>query len=140
MSPLPIPQTKAAIDFLAAAHSTGPYHLVAIEEGVGIDARTFSGDDPQSLSAWIEERQGRKNLYWHVNVLRPNVRDMKATKQDVAEAGFLHVDVDDPDALERIKAYAPRPTAIVFSGGGYQAFWRLTEPSVDFGRIERCNQ
>lgn len=60
-------------------------------------------------------------------------------KSDVVRAGFLHVDVDDLDALDAIKRFAPRPTAVVFSGGGYQAFWKLSEPSTDLVRVERCN-
>lgn len=140
MNALPIPNTQAALAFLQAAHPNGPYHLVAIAEGGGIEARTFDVAQVHEMQAWIEERQGKRNLYWHVNELRPEARDIKAKKQDVARAVYMHVDIDDEDALERIKSYNPRPTAVVFSGGGYQAFWRLSEPSTDLERVERCNR
>ena len=51
----------------------------------------------------------------------------------------LHVDVDDQAALVRIEAFVPKPTTAVFSGGGYQAFWKLKEPSQELARVERIN-
>jgi len=35
----------------------------------------------------------------------------------------VHVDVDDADAAERIKAFSPQPTVTVFSGGGFNCLW-----------------
>jgi hypothetical protein len=140
MNPLVIPDTGAACEFLRQAQPQGPWHLVAIEPGKGPEAKTFWPSTSENMWSWIEARQGKKNMYWHVNELRPDAKDLKATKRDIVAAHFLHVDVDDPEALERIKAFVPRATAIVFSGGGYQAFWKLTEASTDLERVERCNR
>ncbi|HKU27859.1 MAG TPA: VapE domain-containing protein, partial [Candidatus Sulfotelmatobacter sp.] len=54
---------------------------------------------------------------------------------------YLHADIDVSDevTLQRIRSFVPAPTAIVFSGGGYQALWKLCEPSVEFDRVERIN-
>ena len=45
-------------------------------------------------------------------------------------------------ALRLLRAYSPAPTAIVDSGGGYQAFWKATEPVLLEGEsvlVERRN-
>ena len=91
------------------------------------------------MNGWIEERQGKANVYFSVNELKPSVRNRKATKEDVGRALHVHVDVDDANALDRIRRHLPEPTAVVFSGGGYQAFWKLREPSTDLARVERIN-
>jgi hypothetical protein len=89
---------------------------------------------------WINDRQGKSNLYFTVNELGLGVKNRKATKEDVSRALYIHVDVDDAGALDRIRKYLPQPTMILFSGGGYQAFWKLREPSTDLARVERINQ
>jgi len=134
-----IPNTAEAVAFLQAMHPDGPWHLVAMKPDGTPVAQTFDPDDLDAISTWIDDSQGVENLYFHVNVLTPGFRNKKARKDDVKEAAFLHVDVDDLDALSRIERFAPRPTAVLFSGGGYQAFWRLSETCSDLERVERCN-
>ena len=87
----------------------------------------------------------QRNLYWTVN---PLMRDPgpKPREADVLEMRWIHVDVDprpreDLQAeQERIRAMLgsadPRPSAVVYSGGGYQAFWRLEKPVPINGREE----
>jgi hypothetical protein len=136
----PTPNTEAALDFLDHMFDANdPWHLVAIDETGKVDARTFGPRDRGAASAWIEARQGVANLYYSVNELKPSIKNRKATKQDVTRALHLHVDVDDPAALARIIAAVPTPTAVAFSGGGYQAFWTLGEPTEDLDRVERIN-
>jgi len=120
-------------------YPNGPWHLVAMKPDGAPIAKTFDQANFGEMSAWIDERQGVENLYFHVNPLAYGLRDRKAKKVDVNEAAFLHVDVDDLNALSRIEQYAPRPTSVIFSGGGYQAFWRLSETCPDLERVERCN-
>lgn len=132
--------TTAAVAFLQAINPQGPWHLVAMKPDGAPLAKTFDCDEVDEMSAWIEDRQGVANLYFHVNVLAPQLRDKKATKADVKEAIFLHVDVDNVEALDRIQQFSPKPTAVLFSGGGYQAFWRLSEACLDLERVERCNK
>lgn len=134
-----IPNTAEAVAFLQAMHPEGPWHLVAMKPDGAPVAQTFDPNDLDAMSAWIDDRQGLENLYFHVNVLTPGCRDKKARKDDVKEAAFLHVDVDDLDALSRIERFAPRPTVVLFSGGGYQVFWQLSEICSDLERVERCN-
>lgn len=138
-SKFPIPPTADAISFLKQFHPSGPFHLVALAEGEAPIAKSFTIGELDQMAEWIERYQGKANLYFHVNELRPGFRNRKATKADVLRAHFLHVDIDDEGALARIKRFSPRPTAVVFSGGGYQAFWRLEQPSTDLDRVERVN-
>jgi hypothetical protein len=89
----------------------------------------------------IGSKSGRvkSTLYFSVNELKPGVSNRKAAKNDVGRALSGHVDVDDLSALDRVRKHLPKPTAVVFSGGGYQAFWKLSEPSTDLARVERIN-
>ncbi len=62
----------------------------------------------------------------------------KPKKADVEALEFLHNDLDPTkgedleteraEILSRLLAFSPAPSAIIDSGGGYQAFWRLDEP------------
>lgn len=134
------PNTAAALEFLTRWAPEGPWVLTAIAvERKGIETATFYPGD--NAEAWIEKYNGQRNIYFHVN---PPVRDLtrKAERSDIARVDWLHVDIDprageDLDAereralgllTERLPKGVPRPTCIVFSGGGYQGFWRLKEP------------
>ena len=87
----------------------------------------------------------------------------KAKATDIAALTYLHVDIDprkwsaeveiDKAAYldeERTRilslfregrpAGIPKPTAIVFSGGGYQAFWKLVEPLALDGSQEAADK
>jgi len=137
----PTPDTGQTLAFLSAMFGPATTrHLVAISEGGKVVARSFKPSENTAVREWIDARQGRANLYFSVNELRSGVANRKATKDDVARALYLHVDVDDVGALDRIRKHLPKPTAVVFSGGGYQAFWKLREPSADLARVERINQ
>jgi hypothetical protein len=114
-------------------------HLVAIPEDGKVSARSFIPADRATLREWVEERQGEVNLYFSVNESKPGVANRKSTKEDVSRALHVHVDVDDANALDRIRKHLLKPTVIVFSGGGYQAFWKLRDPSTDLARVERFN-
>jgi hypothetical protein len=134
-----VPQTELAIQFLQKLRSTGPWHLVSIFEEK-IEARSFyQGQEPQ-LRAWIDARQGRKNLYYHVNTVRSGFENKKASKKDIDVADYLHVDIDGPQALEVLRiSDLPEPTAVILSGGGVNALWRLQVSSSDLALIERIN-
>ncbi len=135
----PTPNTDEGIDFLTRMVPGGPWDLVAMKPDRPPQARTFAADAVEKMRATIEAHQGKSNLYFHVNALHPDRRNVKAKKEHIAAARFLHVDVDDLDAREKVMAFEPRPTVTVFTGGGYQAFWRLAEPTTDLDRVERCN-
>lgn len=151
-----------AIDFLSWAYPEGPWCLTAIEvDAPGIDTETFYPETSDQLRAFLD-RFARRNLYWSAN--RPLYAMSKKTeKTDIAAAHFLHVDIDPrvdlslktPEELaahivrERVRILAllsnppapvPRPTIVVFSGGGYQALWRLSEPFIIDGDLARAEE
>ncbi|MGZ2374078.1 hypothetical protein ACVI3U_001981 [Sinorhizobium medicae] len=138
---IPQPQTFAAISYLQQI-LPNRWDLAAIPpDGSRPEFRTFAPTEIQAATAWIEERQGRAGLYYHVNEIRPGIRHRKATKADIARVLHLHADIDASDdvTLQRIRSFAPAPTVIVFSGGGYQPIWKLREPSTEFDRAECIN-
>lgn len=91
--------TRAAVEFLRRWKPDGPWALTAIIPDGKTETVTYTADDEAEMAKWIEERQGVKNLYFHVNPLRRRI-DNKASKEDVAALAWLHVDVD-PAAGER---------------------------------------
>lgn len=144
----PTPDTQAAIAFLSAFHPETPWVVTAIEvDRKGIETATFSGtlaSRRASAAEWVERRNGRQNLYFMVNPPRRELTS-KAAKTDVAALAWLHVDVDpraEPGldlAQEQARIHAllagdayprgmPEPSFVVFTGGGYAAFYRLREP------------
>jgi hypothetical protein len=149
------PDNAAALDFLQRWVVSGPWVLTAISpDRTSINTRTFGPDRLKELKSWLKEHNGKNNLYFHVN---PTIRELskKANREDVAALAWLHVDIDPRagEDLEEEQARAlgllrdklpkgvPPPTCIIFSGGGYQGFWRLEEPlkiDGDLGRAEEA--
>ncbi len=134
MGELPKHQTKDAIDFLKRWCPEGPWVLTAIIPDGKTETVTFTPDRWQKAAEWIEEYQGKRNLYFHVNPVR-RALSVKASKEDIARLAWLHVDIDPragedfeeerARALRMLRSFTPKPTAIIDSGGGYQGFWRL---------------
>lgn len=133
------PDYKASLEFLEQWCPGGPWVLTAISlDKKSIETRTFR--DPKETKEWLEKQGADRNIYFSVNSTRYDV-SKKPMREDVKSLDWLHVDIDprageDIDT-ERKRALAilqeppnglPKPTAIVFSGGGYQGFWRLLEP------------
>lgn len=130
------PSYQSSVDFLEWAQPGGPWVLVAIRmDKSGIEAKTFTERD--EAVDWLEEVGADNNLYWTVNSC---IRDMatKPGRKDIKSLDFLHVDIDpEPgkDLAEEqdriaglLEEFQPPPSAIIYSGGGYQAFWRLQDP------------
>lgn len=130
-----------AIEFLNLIHPESRWVLTAIEpDQKGIETATFGPDTADDARAWVEAQNVSRNIYYHVNPVGRDL-DKKAQRADVAALAYLHVDVD-PRAGEDIREEqrravglleappgdVPPPTAVVFSGGGYNALWRLREP------------
>lgn len=139
--------TAAALEFLHRWASSGPWVLTAVHpDRKGIQTRTFYPGSEQELRDWINEHQGERNVYFHVN---PVTRDLnaKAEKEDILALAWLHVDIDpragEPLEQERERALriltetlpqgVPLPTVVIDSGRGFQGFWRLREPLVVSG-------
>lgn len=134
--------TSASLKFLERLYPEGPWVLTSIEtDRKGITTATFGPESRDKAWAWVEGFNGRRNIYFSVN---PPTRELakKAEREDIREVAYLHVDID-PRAGEDIDSEqtrslgllttalprgVPAPTAVVFSGGGYQGFWKLEEP------------
>lgn len=139
---LPQPKTDIALDFLKSV-SPDRWDLAAIPpDGGRPEFRTFDPAEPWLAADFMDLHQGNSGLYYQLNRPRPDLRNRKATKADIEIVRGLHADIDMADAatLARIRAFAPRPTLIVFSGGGYQPLWLLQDPTTEFDRVERLNR
>jgi hypothetical protein len=132
------PQPKASIEFLRRWKPGGPWTLTSIDVNRrNTSTATFS--DESEVSGWLTAN-AKRNIYFTVNsLLRP--LNKKPERTDVASMDWLHVDVDprpgedleseQQRALKMLReppGGIPPPTVITFSGGGYQAFWRLKDP------------
>jgi hypothetical protein len=133
------PDTDAAVKFLEHFHPNGPWHLVAVKDD-NLIGQTFNAREP--MERWINDRQGKWNIYFHVARLKDRPRNAKAAKKDVADTAYLHVDVDNakPETLARLRAWCPKFTAIIMSGGGYHGYLKLGEPTDNFKLVETCNK
>lgn len=111
---------------------------------------TFRPDQGAEFAAWAEScAKMPANLYFSVaEPLGPVTKKMERT--DLRAVHYLHVDVDpragEDLAHERERILSvlrnppglPAPTGIVFSGGGFQAFWALAEPIVTDGDLAKA--
>ncbi len=138
--------TRLSLDFLERFRPSGPWVVTRIRSNLtGIDTACFT--DPAELEKWLIKYNGseKENIYFtgnsHVDGINFSSRSMKKlSRQHIKSMDWLHVDID-PDGskdieLEQKRILAtlnnppegiPQPTFIVYSGGGYQAFWRLDE-------------
>ncbi|MGD9791703.1 MAG: VapE domain-containing protein [Phycisphaerales bacterium] len=128
-------------DFLDRFH---PGRLRTIT-GIALDKKaipteTFGPDDRERFLEWIAACAAMPaNCYFTVGEPYQSV-SKKTERTDMVRVWWLHVDVDPRDgqglaqeqarilALLRDPPGLPKPTCIVFSGGGYAAYWRLAEP------------
>lgn len=139
---MPTGEVTKAVKFLKKLHPDGPWALTAIAvDKKQIETVTFYPKDEEAMVAWIDEYSGLRNCYYHLNPVLHAVTK-KAEREDLAAVSFLHVDVDPreghPIEQERerilklltkeLPTGVPAPTAIIFSGGGYNAIWRLENP------------
>lgn len=112
---------------------------------------TFDSRDTDGVRKWLANHGKNSNLYFHPAVTRDPM-NKKVHRKDIESVPWLHVDVD-PRAGEdleeekiRIRALLdnppgdlPKPTIILFSGGGYQAFWKLSEPIPVDRLVDKAN-
>lgn len=142
------PDTQRAVEFLEWAFPKGPWLIFSKPEGKLL-AQTFWPATKEQMVAFINQYNGHTNMYWAVNPPM-TTRQKKTTKEDIKELAFLHVDIDcdvgeDVDKeLERIrlkltekypKEQLPEPSCVLFSGGGYWAFWRMASPVPVNGNV-----
>ena len=147
-TPVKDAQATHALWFLGAFHPEGPWVLTAIHPETGdIETRTFLTGEEGPAAEWIARKNEQHNVYFSVN--SPGRRlSKKATREDIYVVPWLHADIDaragEPldQEIERIRLLLTErcptlpPTVIIFSGGGYQAFWKLQEPIETGGHLE----
>jgi hypothetical protein len=127
----------------------GPWVLTAITPDGPIE--TITADTAAKIDTFVQQHNGKQNLYYSVNPTRGPV-SKKAAKTDIAAIEYLLADLDpnDGETTEDAKTrylkqlngdFEPRPTAIVDSGNGIQCLLRLTdrivlgEPSEANGKL-----
>jgi predicted P-loop ATPase len=140
-------RSQAAIAFLLKWAPDSQWLLSAIEpERVKpMITQSFDISTADNALAFVEQWNGKRNLYFTVNVPRLP-QNKKAKKEHIGWMQAVHVDVDPADPaqgadaqehnkkegeriLTALRAYEPKPSIIIFSGGGYQGFWLLREPA-----------
>lgn len=144
------PDFGASWDFLQRFH---PGRLVVVT-GISLDKKsipteTFGPDDRAKFLEWVAACAAiPANLYFSVGEPM-SAATKKMERTDIRAVHYLHVDIDpragEDHAAERERILAllrnppgglPAPTLIVFSGGGYQAYWQLAEPLPVDGSLE----
>lgn len=150
------PDYDASVEFLRLWRRDGPWVLVSIDpEKRALDCATFTLAQLKELRAWIEHQGSSlaRNVYFTVNSC-VRAATKKPTREMIASLDWLHVDVDPRvgedlhEERERILALVtdpgplglPKPSIIVDSGGGYQAFWRLKVPHLLDGSPEEYEE
>lgn len=129
------PPKDEAIDFLCKWRPDGPWVLTAIATEGAIITQTFH--DTGVMAKWINEYNGRRNLYFTINPVRQD-HDSKPRRVDIASITAFQVDCDPrvgedftkerERILKSLQTFEPHPSVIIDSGGGFQAFWLLEEP------------
>jgi hypothetical protein len=129
-----IPEYSEAINFLQMLRAA-PWVLTAISP-IG-EITTTTAQDARAAHTFVHKWIGERNIYYSVNPTR-TVKAKKAKKTDVAAIEFALADLDPADGessedakaryLKALDAFKPTPTAIVDSGNGIQALWRLRQP------------
>lgn len=135
-----------AAQFLKDLRIMGPWTVTSINDG-RLNSVTFAERGRGTMAKWIADRNGKVNLYWHIN---PTYGDPgnKASLEDVSHIERLHVDIDlnptsglpiedqraailallEDEARLKECGIPGVPSFIIDSGGGYWAFWDLVEP------------
>lgn len=150
------PNHAASLDFLRWWLPNGPWCLAAIhpderERKDYLKARVFKANEEAAVLEWLKVHSDH-NLYYTANLAKqrnewPKRKEGgsdRPTREDLAAMVCLHADIDPragEDVLEEqerigklLRASRPKdlppPSVIVFTGGGFQALWRLKEPVV----------
>lgn len=127
--------SQEAVDFLTSYYPPGPWTVLADAESAGGRAKwkVCQTSDPSLLLIFIEEHNGKDNIYFPVNLV---CDDLKTSPKDEDITALLGVPLDidlpaghSPETFEallaRVRDISPPATVIVASGGGIQAHWCL---------------
>lgn len=128
-----------ALGFLRRLDADGAHHLFSLDPvSKETGGQTFPPCDHSLIPTWVNEREGRLNLYFTANEVASDVQKVKPSKADIVAIRALFVDVDPQDGknldderariADMMEKKAPLDFSVVLdSGGGYQALAILTE-------------
>lgn len=141
------PNAEKGVQFVEWLNPTALLHtesMASIGPATPV-ARKFAADALSNAVSFVSEANSaelRRNMYF-----LPNAEFLQGArkKENLGAARFLHVDLDNKDypgsegeQQDRILALllddkvrpkgVPHPSAIWFTGGGYQAVWKLDQP------------
>lgn len=158
------PNPIETVDFLEKIKSGGPHCLTAIpsnrENPPESWPRNKKGEPYATLTRTFTKRSDimewvlygadyKLNLSYTPNPLLHSVRS-KPKKTDIKEGAWLYCDIDPrvgedlEEEQKRIKNeianFEPKPTIVVFSGGGYQVLWRIKDPFPINGNIAKAEE
>lgn len=145
--------TKKATTFLKTLFPGKLINIVAIDPNsqhvTGItrplsyhpSGSPFETVQDREIANFIEQNNGKRNIYYSVNTPTDDAPDNKLKKEHIKEINAVWIDADpakDKDFNEerkRLHKFAAElaqsanpPTVITDSGGGIQAFWMLDKP------------
>jgi hypothetical protein len=88
----PVPDCRAAEEFLMHWKPGGPWPLCAFHENRGNQAfGTFGPDTVDQMAAWIDaQTAAKRNVYFHVNTVRAPKKG-KAEKADVVSIDWVWI-------------------------------------------------
>ena len=139
---------EIAINFLSSLRPEGPWVITAIGKSA-IQTECFGPESKGELDEFLDQYNGSWNIYYSANPVI-KAENKKASKENIRDVEYLFVDVDPADGediqieqqriLAKFKASPPAPTFLVFSGGGYQALWRLKQPIKIDGDIHLASE
>lgn len=152
------PDAERAIEFMSWLNPAAPMYLEHMRSDgpPRPTAKPYPAHDGASAKRFVTANNGddlRRNMYWLPN---SEFLSGKRLKANLTAARFLHVDLDCKDypgtegeqsdriigllldERERPKGI-PSPSAVWFTGGGYQAVWRMAE-SIGIEQAEQLNR
>ncbi len=146
------PPTQRALLHPADPQANGRWHSVFPDDGLWLVRWLHRGGvvgywwyQAGTRSEWYEETVPKlptgKNIYWNVHPVAaiptrgPDPVRLRATVEEVTAVNCLFAEFDAKDfgdslqaTLDHLRGLPLQPSAIIFSGHGYQAYWLLREP------------
>ena len=122
-------------------------HLCSIVPDGNCTGRWFGADVPAATEWAAAESLAGRNVYWTTNQVAEDC-NKKPSKADIMGARFAHIDIDPPKdgrPIDKLRTQAELvalpipPTLIIDSGGGLQAFWRLSG-RASLAEVESVNR
>lgn len=154
------PNFEASLEFLRSIHPDRLWMLTAIhpDKKRALKGATFNapaalqiGNEQERVKDWLKKHNKNYNIYYSLGEPVTILNKVKAERTDIKAVHYLHVDLDpragEDIAEERARILKilkdppegiPKPTGIVFSGGGYQGFWKLYAPIEIGGNLEKA--